>query len=100
MRIRLESGFSLIACCSLLLAGIAIAAQEPETQDVSGTWSLELVLPNGDTFTGTLSLHQEVDQITGTWQREGAKEQPRVRGEIKGKAITFAWISPIQRNNA
>jgi len=79
----------------LVLAGVCVEAQQPETQNVSGTWSLELVLPDGDAFTGALLLQQEADQITGTWRREGEKVQPRVSGEIKGKAITFSWIMNI-----
>jgi hypothetical protein len=92
---RLALRLALIACCTLFLGSVPAMGQEPDTRDVSGTWSLELSLPDGDVFAGTLSLHQEVDQITGTWQRDGEVERPRVRGEIRGKAITFFWILNI-----
>ncbi len=95
MRIRITPKLSLITCCTLLLGSIAAEGQEPEVQDVSGTWALEVILPESDIFAGTLSLHQEADQISGTWQRDGARERPRVRGEINGKAIIFSWILNI-----
>jgi len=82
----------LVICCALVLGSVAAEGQESGVADVSGTWTLEVTLPDGDVFTGTLTLHQDASQISGTWQRDGAREKPRVRGEIKGKAITFFWI--------
>lgn len=84
-----------VACCLLVVGGTAAEARESPARDVSGDWVLELVLPDGDVFTGTLSLQQEAGQITGTWKREGDSEESRVTGEIKGGVIAFSWILNI-----
>jgi hypothetical protein len=78
-----------------VLGGTAVEVQESPTRDVSGGWALELVLPDGDVYTGTLSLQQEADQLTGTWKREGDSEESRVTGAIKGSLIAFSWILNI-----
>jgi len=85
----------LAVLLALMLCRVVVEGQEPEALDVSGTWALEVILLDGDVFAGTLSLQQEGDLIDGTWQHDGAGEKPRVRGEIKGRAITFYWYLNI-----
>ena len=81
-----------IACASLV-ANVSVEAQEA---DVAGTWTLELTLPSGNIFSGTLMLDREGNQISGTWQRDGNGEKRVVRGEIEGKAIAFHWILELR----
>jgi len=93
--LRQIAKLALATCCVLLLGSAAVEGQELEAIDVSGTWTLEVTLPDGDVFAGRLTLHQEAGQISGTWQLDGSREKPRVRGEIDGTAITFYWIMNI-----
>jgi len=82
----------VVFCCALLAGTLALGGQEQDAVDVSGTWHLELTLPSGNVFEGTLTLHQEDGEVSGTWRHAGGEEDSEVMGKVEGEQISFQWL--------
>jgi hypothetical protein len=95
MRVPHPPAKPLAICCALFVGTLAFGVQEQDAADVSGAWHLELTLPSGRLFSGTLTLHQEDGEVSGTWRHEGGDEDSEVSGEVVGELITFYWLMDL-----
>ena len=67
-----------------LLAALLLAVVSASAADVSGTWTLSFNSPQG-TAEGTLTLKQDGDQVTGTYN--GPRNAAPVSGTVSGDDI-------------
>ena len=80
LRARITAGALLtLAATSAFAATVA--------HDVTGKWSFRVVTPNG-TGTPTVTLKQEGDKVTGTYE-SNALGSRTLSGSVKGDSLSF-----------
>jgi hypothetical protein len=92
----------MMTCSTVLLAFVLAASpsiarvQQDAPQDVAGTWALTVETPQG-TGNPTLTLKQDAEKLTGTYNSQFFGERP-VTGSVKGDAITFSFTVSMEGN--
>ena len=87
-----------VARLSLIALVVVFLAMPVFAANITGTWSGEVKLPNGQSLPFVAHLKQSGSRVTGKLDGipKGAPDVVIMDGRVKGDTVTFSEVRPIQ----